>query len=345
MIPGILTPFCNPAETHKCVSAPAAFTSLALTTFGLQAAENLVYRQYLDLLGCRTDCVRTIEDIPFLPVEFFKSHRVVTGPGNEIRVFESSGTTGAQTSRHYILHDDIYIDSLESGFRKFLGEPSGYCFLALLPSYLERSNSSLVFMMDHLIKRSGHPMSGFYLNNLSELAANLRELEKSEQKTILIGVTYALLDLAEQYPGPLKNTIVIETGGMKGRREEMTRTELHDILKKAFLIESVGSEYGMTELLSQAWSPGNGRYFTPPWMKIFIRDPYDPFRRMPDGKSGGIDVIDLANRFSCSFIQTQDLGRRHPDGSFEVLGRFDNSELRGCNLISNDFQNPYAQIL
>ena len=312
---------------------PAGFSQSALDTFHRQATENPVYRQYLELLGCNPSSVSVIADIPFMPIGFFKSHRVVTGPGAETRIFESSGTTGDQTSKHYILNDRIYIDSLESGFRHFFGEPSDYCFLALLPSYLERQNSSLVFMMDHLIHQSSHPLSGFYLNNRSELAEKLEYLEKTGQKTMLIGVTFALLDLAEQFPMRLKNTVVVETGGMKGRREEPTREELHDILKTAFSLESVGSEYGMTELLSQAWSTGKGIYRTPPWMKILIRDPYDPFRRIPDGKSGGIDVIDLANQNSCSFIQTQDLGRLHPDGGFEVLGRFDHSELRGCNLM------------
>ena len=306
---------------------------LALETFRFQATENPVYKRYLELLDCNSAGVSAIDQIPFMPIEFFKSHRVVTGPGTETRIFQSSGTTGANTSKHYILNDEIYIDSLESGFRQFFGEPSSYCFLALLPSYLERQNSSLVFMMDHLIRQSHHPLSGFYLHNRKELSKNLESLEKSGQKTMLIGVTFALLDLAEQFPMPLKNTMVVETGGMKGRREELTREELHDILKKAFRLESVCSEYGMTELLSQAWSTGNGIYRTPPLMKILIRNPYDPFRRMPDGKSGGIDVIDLANQFSCSFIQTQDLGRKQADGSFEVMGRFDNSELRGCNLM------------
>jgi phenylacetate-coenzyme A ligase PaaK-like adenylate-forming protein len=311
---------------------PAGFPQLALETFRRQAAENPVYRRYLELLGCEPASVTAMDRIPFLPIEFFKTHRVVTGPGRETRIFESSGTTGAQTSKHYILDDEIYTDSLESGFRQFFGEPSDWCFLALMPSCLERQNSSLAFMMDQLIRRSGHPLGGFYLNNLNELAKNLESLEKSGQKTMLIGVAFALLDLAEQHPLPLKSTMVVETGGMKGRREELTRQALHGLLKAAFCLDSIGSEYGMTELLSQAWSTGGGIYRTPPWMKILIRDPYDPFRNMPDGKSGGIDVIDLANRFSCSFIQTQDLGIRHPGGGFEVLGRFDNSELRGCNL-------------
>ncbi|MCX6224886.1 MAG: acyl transferase [Bacteroidia bacterium] len=288
----------------KTPADQASFLEMALETFRFQASENPVYKRYLELLDCNPAGVSTIDRIPFMPIGFFKSHRVVTGPGVETRIFESSGTTGAQTSQHYILNDEIYTDSLETGFRLVFGDPSDWCLLALLPSYLERQNSSLVFMMDHLIRQSRHPFSGFYLHNREEL-----------------------------FPIPLKNNNVVETGGMKVRREEQTRAELHDIIKTAFSLESVGSEYGMTELLSQAWSMGNGIYRTPPWMKILIRDPYDPFRLMPDGKSGGIDVIDLANRFSCSFIQTQDLGRLYPDDSFEVLGRFDNSELRGCNLM------------
>ena len=305
----------------------------ALETFRFQAAENPVYKQYLELLDCNPLSIKEVSRIPFLPVEFFKSHRVVTGTGRETRIFESSGTTGADTSKHYILNDEVYINSLSTGFREFFGEPSSWCFLALLPSYLERQNSSLVFMMDHLIRQSRNALSGFYLNNLDQLAENLKILEESGQKTMLIGVSFALLDLATLFPMPLNHTIVVETGGMKGRRRELTRTELHGILKEAFRLDAVGSEYGMTELLSQAWSTGGGLYQCPPGMKILIRDPYDPLRHMPVGKSGGIDVIDLANRNSCSFIQTQDLGRLHPDGSFEVLGRFDNSELRGCNLM------------
>jgi phenylacetate-coenzyme A ligase PaaK-like adenylate-forming protein len=305
-----------------------------METFRFQAAENPVYKKYLELLHCNPAHVTQIDQVPFLPIEFFKSHRVVSGPGTETRIFESSGTTGTETSKHYILDEAIYKESLESGFRYFFGEPSLYCFLALLPSYLERRNSSLVYMMDHLIRLSHHPLSGFYLNNLEKLTESLRMLEQSGQKTMLLGVSFALLDLAEQFPVPLKNTMVVETGGMKGRREELTRCELHEVLKQTFHLDSICSEYGMTELLSQAWSTGNGIYYTPPEMKILIRDPYDPFRRMPCGKSGGIDVIDLANRFSCSFIQTQDLGRLLPDGGFEVLGRFDNSDIRGCNLMA-----------
>ncbi len=305
----------------------------ALEMFRFQAAENPVYKRYLELLNCQPAQVSAVDRIPFLPVEFFKTHRVVSGPGLDAVIFESSGTTGIETSKHFLLNEEIYINSLKSGFRQFFGDPADYCFLALLPSYLERRNSSLVFMMNHLISLSLHPLSGFYLNNREELAKNLQTLERSGQKTMLIGVSFALLDLAEQFPMPLKNTMVVETGGMKGRRQELTRQELHDILIRAFGLKSIGSEYGMTELLSQAWSTGDGIYHSSSEMKVLIRDPYDPFRHLSNGRSGGIDVIDLANRFSCSFIQTQDLGRLQPDGSFEVLGRFDNSELRGCNLL------------
>ncbi len=311
----------------------ASFTKLALATFQSQARENLVYKEYLNHLDIDASAISSIEGIPFMPIEFFKHNHVVTGRGKETRIFESSGTTGSQTSKHYLLDDEIYRESLEHGFRHFFGDPAEWCFIALLPSYLERPNSSLVFMMDYLISRSQNPLSGFYLNNPDDLASKLEFLEQSGQKTMLIGVTFALLDLAEQFPMSLINTTIVETGGMKGRREELTRNELHTILKSAFRVNSIGSEYGMTELLSQAWSTGDGIYFTPPWMHLLIRDPYDPFRRMPDQKSGGIDVIDLANQYSCSFIQTQDLGRKHADGSFEVLGRFDNTELRGCNLL------------
>ncbi len=311
----------------------ASFSSLALDIFRRQARDNEVYKRYLHFLGTEPETVTDLDRIPFMPVEFFRDYRVVTGPGREVRVFESSGTTGSIPGRHFILNEEIYLESLLSGFRLFFGNPEEWCFLALLPSYIERPNASLVFMMDHLIRASCHPLSGFYLDNRSELAERLVKLEKSGQKTMLVGVTFALLDQAEQFPMPLEHTLVVETGGMKGRREELTREELHAFLKSAFQLDAICSEYGMTELLSQAWSTGGGIYRTPPWMRILIRDPYDPFRHLMDGKTGGIDVIDLANQYSCSFIQTQDLGRSEGNKSFEVLGRFDNAELRGCNLM------------
>jgi len=308
--------------------------STAIDLFHYQARDNPLYAEYLRLIGCYPDVIDSIDDIPFLPVEFFKTHRVVTGAGTETLTFKSSGTTGGQASSHYILDEQAYIGSFTRCFRLFYGDPSSYCLLALLPSYLERQDSSLVYMADHLIRLTGHPLSGFYLDNLNELAENLRRLEQSGQKTILLGVSFALLDFAGQYPMHLTHTAIIETGGMKGRREEITRDELHGILQKAFNVSTVGSEYGMTELLSQAWSTGSGLFRTPPWMHIVIRDPYDPFRKVAAGKTGGINVIDLANYRSCSFIQTQDLGRLHDDGSFEVLGRMDNSDVRGCNLLT-----------
>jgi phenylacetate-coenzyme A ligase PaaK-like adenylate-forming protein len=314
-------------------TGPEEFSRLALETFRFQAEENPVYREYLRLLGCDPAGIQEPGEIPFMPIEFFRTHRVVSGPGKDIRVFESSGTTGAATSRHHITDENLYVESLTTCFNHFFGPPGDFCFLALLPSYLERGSSSLVFMMDRLINLSRDLRSGFYLNQYDELETLLAELETEKRKTMLVGVSFALLDLAERHPMHLRNTILVETGGMKGRRAELTRDELHALLKKSFRLPSIASEYGMTELLSQAWSMGEGIYSTPPWMKILIRDAYDPFERMPVGRAGGIDVIDLANRYSCSFIQTQDLGRLHPGGTFEVLGRFDNSELRGCNLM------------
>ncbi len=324
------TPIFSPGQFP---TDPESFTRLAMETFHRQALFNPVYKRYLDLLKVDPLAVTAIDRIPFLPIEFFKTEKVVTGEEAVSRVFESSGTTGMLTSKHFITREDIYLDSLETGFRRVFGDPAKWCFLALLPSYLERRNSSLVYMMNHLIQLSGHPLGGFYLDNLKDLSDNLEKLEKSGQKSMLLGVTFALLKLAELSPMELKNTILVETGGMKGRGEELTRQELHRILTDAFHIKSVYSEYGMTELLSQGWSTGDGIYTPPPWMQIRIRDPYNPFRYLLSGKTGGIDVIDLANQNSCSFVQTQDLGRAWANGSFEVLGRFDNSELRGCNLL------------
>jgi len=269
----------------------------------------------------------------FLPISFFKTHKIYTDSGAFDCVFSSSGTTGIQTSRHYVKDLDLYEQSFLKGFEYFYGDIREYCVLGLLPSYLERQDSSLVYMVDKLIALTCHPQSGFYLDQQEELLKNLMNLEKKGQKTLLIGVSFALLYLAENYKLQLNNTIVMETGGMKGRRKELTREELHAFLCYRFGVEKVHSEYGMTELLSQAYSKGDGRFFCPPWMEVQIRDPYDPFTRLQNGRPGGINIIDLANYYSCSFIETQDIGIAYDDGSFEVLGRMDYADIRGCNLM------------
>uniref|UniRef100_UPI003567DA85 acyl transferase n=1 Tax=Labilibaculum sp. TaxID=2060723 RepID=UPI003567DA85 len=250
--------------------------------------------------------------------------------------FTSSGTTGNLTSRHFVPDLKMYEQSFTKGFEQYYGSVSDYCILALLPSYLEREGSSLIYMMEHLIRDSKHPKSGFYLHNHEELIATIKELKKQNQKILLLGVSFALLDLAEKFQLDLENVIVMETGGMKGRRKEITREELHAFLTKRLGVEKIHSEYGMTELLSQAYSKGDSLFFTPSWMKVLIRDTYDPFSYEKQGRSGGVNVIDLANIHSCSFIETQDLGRIHADGSFEILGRFDHSDIRGCNLLVNE---------
>jgi phenylacetate-coenzyme A ligase PaaK-like adenylate-forming protein len=309
------------------------FRSVALEVFHFQYGQNTVYRKFVDSLGVKPSLVKTYKEIPFLPIEFFKTHPVVCGSFEPEAVFESSGTTGMTTSRHYVKKLLLYEKSLLEGFRLFFGHPEETVFLALLPSYLERTGSSLVHMADRLIRLSGRPESGFYLHNYRQLAQRLAVLQRQKVKVILLGVTYALLDLAEQYPMDFPGLIVMETGGMKGKRREMVREELHGILQKAFGVQNIYSEYGMTELLSQAYSRGKGLFSTPPWMKVLIRDVNDPLSYVAKGKSGGINVIDLANLYSCSFIATQDLGKLHSQGQFEVLGRFDNSDVRGCNLL------------
>jgi phenylacetate-coenzyme A ligase PaaK-like adenylate-forming protein len=309
------------------------FDSLAMEAFNYQFENLSIYQSYCRHLAIDPSKITRPEQIPFLPIEFFKNHRLIAEGQNSQLIFTSSGTTGTITSRHYVASRDIYHSSLLKGFQSFYGNPSQYCFLALLPSYLERKESSLVYMVRRLMKLSGHPENGFYLENIEELSLKLKSLEEQGQKTILIGVSFALLDLAEKYSMPLKHTILIETGGMKGRRKEITRAELHGILKSAFGLQNIHSEYGMTELLSQAYSAGDGLYSAPPWMKILIRDIYDPFHYVEAGKTGGINLIDLANIYSCSFIETKDVGKLNPDNSFEVSGRFDFSDTRGCNLL------------
>lgn len=311
------------------------FTETALAIFQYQYNYVPVYNRFCNLLKINPKEIDTIEKIPFLPIQFFKLHLVVseekTVDTNKI-TFSSSGTTGSITSKHIVTDLNIYEKSFCKAFGIFYGDIENYAVLALLPSYLERQGSSLVYMVDSLIKKSKNSNSGFYLNDLEKLSGKIRFLEAKGQKTILLGVSYALLDLVEKESFNLKHTVVMETGGMKGMRKEMVREELHNILKKGFTIEKIHSEYGMTELLSQAYSKGEGVYNCPPWMKVLTRDTENALSYV-EKKSGGISVIDLANVNSCSFIATQDLGKVHENGDFEILGRFDESDIRGCNLM------------
>ncbi len=309
------------------------FKAAVISIFHYQYENNRVYRQFCDLMGVLSKDISSIEQIPYLPIEFFKSRRITCDTAREEIVFSSSGTTSGQTSKHFVRDVSLYKKSFRESFRRFYGKPEEYCILALLPSYLEREGSSLIYMVNDLIESSGNPDSGFYLHNLPDLAEKLNTLEARETPVLLIGVSYALLDLAESHPMKLRNTIVMETGGMKGRKKELIREDLHKRLCDGFGVESIHSEYGMTELLSQAYSKGSGIFQAPPWMKILIRSTEDPLSLQPTGRSGGINIIDLANFHSCSFIATQDLGRLQPDGGFEVLGRFDNADIRGCNLM------------
>jgi len=315
------------------ISTQQEFESIALDIFRFQAEKNPVYSVFCEYLGRTKNRVTSFKEIPFLPIAFFKSQKVVSSKNIEHSIFSSSGTTGQITSKHYVTDIALYEKSYLEGFESFYGDVSDYCVLALLPSYLERSGSSLIYMVDDLIKKSNHPDSGFYLDEVDVLIEKLKRLDSQGKKVLLIGVSFALLDLVEKHQLNLKNTIVMETGGMKGRRKELIREELHDILKKGFGTKTIHSEYGMTELLSQAYSQGNGIFKTPPWMKILIRDTEDPLTLQEIGKTGGVNVIDLANINSCSFIATQDLGKIYNNGSFEILGRFDNSDIRGCNLM------------
>ncbi len=318
------------------ISSKEEFEQTALQVFLYQAENNLVYKEYIQHLGIKTADITLLEQIPFLPIEFFKSRKVVSSDKEAQAIFTSSGTTGNLTSRHFVPDLKLYEASFTKGFEQYYGAVSDYCILALLPVYLEREGSSLIYMMEKLIKDSRHEKSGFYLHNHEELIATITDLKKQNQKILLLGVSFALLDLAEKFQLDLDGVVVMETGGMKGRRKEITREELHAFLTEKLGVQKIHSEYGMTELLSQAYSKGDSLFFTPSWMKILIRDTYDPFTYEKQGRSGGVNVIDLANVHSCSFIETQDLGKIHPDGSFEILGRFDNSDVRGCNLLVNE---------
>lgn len=315
------------------IDSEKQFKDFALEIFRYQAENCMVYREFLNHLKIEIQKIDELEKIPFLPIEFFKSHDVLSSKGKVEQIFLSSGTTGGDQSRHLVTDLSRYRESFTRGFERFYDKIEGYVVLGLLPNYLERSGSSLVYMVQHLIERSPFTESGFYLHNLKELSNSLEDLDRGEKKILLIGVTYALLDLAEIKNLNLKNVVVMETGGMKGRRKEMVRKEVHDILRRGFGVKEIHSEYGMTELLSQAYSKGHGIFETPPWMKVFIRDTEDPLSLVANGKTGGVNIIDLANVESCSFIATQDLGRKTDDNKFEILGRFDHSDIRGCNLM------------
>jgi len=309
------------------------FEQKALEIFRFQARHNAVYRSFLSHLKTDIYSVNKWTEIPFLPIQFFKTHRILSVTDPVQKCFVSSGTSGTRPSRHEITDLSLYQQSFRKGFAHFYGQIEDYTILALLPAYLEREGSSLVYMVDDLIQRSGKPASGFYLHNLAALKAVLLDLEARQEKTLLIGVSFALLDLVEKYAFKLRNTLVMETGGMKGRRKELVRSDLHKRLQEGFGVPHIHAEYGMTELLSQAYASQDGAFECPPWMRICIRDPEDALSLVPDGRTGGINVMDLANINSCSFIATQDLGKKLAPNRFEVLGRFDHAEIRGCNLM------------
>jgi phenylacetate-coenzyme A ligase PaaK-like adenylate-forming protein len=315
------------------ISSQKQFEKIALKVFRFQYENNKVYREFCELLKVEKGKVKSLQQIPFLPIQFFKSHDILSSTDTVKETFTSSGTSGMITSKHLITDVTLYEDSYRNAFSEFYGTIENYAVLALLPSYLERTGSSLIYMVKDLIALSNNQDSGFYLNNYDELIAKLIELDSSGQNVLLIGVTYALLDLIEKQNFQLKNTIIMETGGMKGKRKEIIREELHELLCNGFGVSSIHSEYGMTELLSQAYSLGEGIFECPNWMTVLIRDTEDALSYVETGKTGGINVIDLANINSCSFIATQDLGKKYPNNSFEVLGRFDNSDIRGCNLM------------
>lgn len=310
-----------------------SFDQLALEVFYYQSQHNPLYQSYIQLLKVDPASVRQLEDIPFLPISFFKNYQIQSGEWKEVKVFTSSGTTGQSSSRHLVRDPDWYTQQARNGFQHFYGPPSQYCFLALLPSYLERTGSSLIHMAHDFIELSAFPQSGFFLDELEELSRRLQDNRSKGIPTILLGVSFALLDFADQYAQNLEGVIIMETGGMKGRRKEITRQTLHQVLSSAFQCTDIHSEYGMTELFSQAYSSQKGLFYPSPTMKILSREVTDPLSLQKPGKTGVLNIIDLANLDTISFIATDDLGRTYEDGSFEVLGRLDNSDVRGCNLM------------
>lgn len=315
------------------IQSEEEFNEVSFDVFRYQFSNNRVYRSFCDLLNIHPSDITRIEEIPFIPIQFFKSKKIISSNEQIQETFLSSGTTGSITSKHYVTDISWYERSYLLGFDYFYGDISDYVVLALLPNYLERKGSSLIHMVKDLIERSKQSESGFYLDDISDLAKKINMLDQRGRKVLLIGVSFALLDLIEKYQFSLRNTIIMETGGMKGKRKELIRHELHQLLKKGFGVEQIHSEYGMTELFSQAYSKGNGVFNCPPWMKVLTRDAEDALTIQSNEKTGGINVIDLANYNSCSFIATQDLGKVYSDNGFEVIGRFDNSDIRGCNLM------------
>jgi phenylacetate-coenzyme A ligase PaaK-like adenylate-forming protein len=320
------------------VSSEEDFLEQALAVFQHQYLSTEVYKRWVDLLRVKPSEVKVLEDIPFLPIEFFKKFKIADAPLNPNTLFfKSSATTSQIPAIHYVTDVELYKKSFVSGFERVYGSADKYCILALLPNYLQKGNSSLVYMFDELIKQSKHPFSGFFLNNVDELIAIIKSLNNTKQKVLLIGVSYALMDLCDKGIHLGENFILMETGGMKGTRKELLKEELHAYLKKGFHIKNVQSEYGMTELLSQAYSKKDGLFESPPWLKFLVREVDDPLKLRHDHKTGGINVIDLANLHSCSFIATKDLGRITKEGYLELMGRYDHSDVRGCNLMMGDF--------
>lgn len=316
------------------IKTKSDFEVMALKIFQFQYENNAIYRNFVDFMKIDSSSIKSISQIPFLPIELFKNHKIVSGDFCEEALFLSSGTGSMSRSKHYVKSLQLYENSFMKSFEIFFGNVDEYSVFALLPSYIEQGNSSLVYMVEKIIEKSRKGVGGFYLHDFEKLSSDLKEVKSKGLKVFLIGVTYALLDFSEKFAMDLSDAIIVETGGMKGRKEEMLKSELHSILKTKFGVSKIYSEYGMAELLSQAWSEGEGVFRNPPWMKILVREETDPLNVSETQGRGGINIIDLANLYSCSFIETQDLGKLHSDGSFEILGRFSGSDVRGCSLLA-----------